>query len=127
MIRLMYQCVIWLHPPAFRRRFGDEMLWIFEEAAEELGSAAFLADGLASLGRQWAVNPTVWKVPVIALGALLPLICFGFLPRTYGVPNRASVLAAPEFFLIAVLAPLVTVSLGLIFAVSWFRFVQRRR
>jgi hypothetical protein len=118
--------MIWLHPPAFRRRFGDEMLWIFEEAAKEMGATPFLADGLASLGRQWAMNPAVWKVPVIAFGAVLPFVCLGILPRTSAL-NTASVLAAPDFFLVAVLAPLVTVSLGLIFAVSWFRFVQRSR
>ena len=126
MTRLLYQCMIWLHPPAFRRRFGDEMLWIYEEAAKEMASTVFLADGLASLGRQWAVNPAVWKVPVIALGAVSPFVCLGILPRTSAL-NKDSVLAAPDFFLVAVLAPLVTVSLGLIFAVSWFRFVQRRR
>jgi hypothetical protein len=103
------------------------MLWIYEEAAKEMGSTAFLVDALASLGRQWAMNPTVWKAPVIALGAVLPFVCLGIRPRTYGTLNKASVLSAPDFFLVAVLAPLVTVSLGLIFAVSWFRFVQRRR
>jgi hypothetical protein len=127
MTSVLYRCVIWLHPPSFRRRFGDEMLWIFEEAAKEMGPAAFLVDGLASLVRQWAMNPTVWKVPVIAFGAVLPFCCIGILPRTYRDLNEASVLSAPDFFLVAVLAPLVTVSLGLIFAVSWFRFVQRRR
>ena len=126
MTSVLYRCVIWLHPPSFRRRFGDEMLWIFEEAAKEMGSTAFLVDGLASLGRQWAMNPTVWKAPIIAFGAVLPFVCLGILPRTSAL-NKANVLAAPDFFLVAVLAPLVTVSLGLIFAVSWFRFVQRRR
>ncbi len=74
MIRAIYQCLLALHPPAFRRRFAAEMLWIFDEAAETAGAAAFMADGLASLARQWLVRSGTWKVAAGAIGGLLYML-----------------------------------------------------
>ena len=37
----------------FRDRFGDEMLWIFEEQIREVNSSVLLADALLSLIRQY--------------------------------------------------------------------------
>ena len=34
MVRNLYRCLVWLHPSAFRLRFEEEMLWIFDEAAD---------------------------------------------------------------------------------------------
>ena len=51
MTRALYRWLLWLHPPAFRREFAGEMLWIFEEASAE-GVAPLFADGLLSLLRQ---------------------------------------------------------------------------
>jgi Ca2+-binding EF-hand superfamily protein len=63
MTRRLYILLLQLHPPAFRQRFGDEMLGIFDEAPEK---TLLLADGLVSLFRQWArrrhqvpISPTV--------------------------------------------------------------------
>jgi hypothetical protein len=44
MMRVLYRLILWLHPPAFRRRFGDQMLSIFEEEGmHEYGSATRLS------------------------------------------------------------------------------------
>jgi Haem-binding uptake, Tiki superfamily, ChaN len=61
MKRAFYRFLLRLHPVAFRERFMDEMLWIFDETAEEGGLRAF-ADGLSSLVRQWAWHSNVWKM-----------------------------------------------------------------
>jgi len=35
-----------LHPRVFREQFGEEMMWIFEEAAETHGAVRLLSDGM---------------------------------------------------------------------------------
>ena len=76
MTRSLYRSLLWLHPPAFRRQFAGEMLWIFDEAAVAEGSARLLADGVVSLLRQWLLGCGGWKVVAglaVALGQLLVL------------------------------------------------------
>jgi len=34
--RLIYRLLLWLHPLAFRKQFGDEMLWIFDLSAGQM-------------------------------------------------------------------------------------------
>jgi hypothetical protein len=52
MLRPLYRCLLRLHPPGFRRRFGDEMLSIFDQAAGKAAAFKLLADGLLSLAQQ---------------------------------------------------------------------------
>lgn len=63
--RTLYQLLLWLHPPAFKREFAEEMLWIFDESirdrravdtASARGLMRLFADGLVSLGRQWVMR-----------------------------------------------------------------------
>jgi D-alanyl-D-alanine carboxypeptidase len=63
---LAYRCIVRLHPPAFREQFGEEMLGIFEEAAESHGALRLLGDGLLSLTRQWLLRPKSLMTPVTA-------------------------------------------------------------
>jgi hypothetical protein len=67
MTRFFYRGLINLHPRAFRERFGDEMLCVFDEAAST-GVATLFADGLGSLARQWLFRSGIWKM---AVGAVL--------------------------------------------------------
>jgi hypothetical protein len=60
MLRPLYRCLLRLHPPGFRRRFGDEMLSIFDQAAGKAAAFKLLADGLLSLARQWGLRPEFW-------------------------------------------------------------------
>jgi hypothetical protein len=71
MIRTLYRGLLWLHPPFFRRQFGDEMLWIFDQASSSRGALALFADGLASLARQWLLRSGWWKVAVALALAML--------------------------------------------------------
>ena len=69
MVRILYQCLLRMHPPAFRERFAGEMLEIFD--ASESGARPLLLDGLASLGRQWLLRNDPWRIVLVAAGALL--------------------------------------------------------
>jgi hypothetical protein len=61
MLRNLYRCILGLHPPAFRRRFGDEMLSIFDQSQRRLEAVRLFVDALASLLRQWIVRPEFWS------------------------------------------------------------------
>jgi hypothetical protein len=74
MMRSVYRSVLWLHPPAFRRQFAGEMLWIFDEAAAAEGALSLIADGVLSLLRQWVWGAGGWKLAAGALLATLQLL-----------------------------------------------------
>jgi hypothetical protein len=57
MLRPLYRYVLHLHPPAFRKRFADEMLSIFDHSVGKRNAFRLLMDGLLSLARQWALRP----------------------------------------------------------------------
>ncbi len=77
--RPVYRALLWLHPPFFRKRFADEMLWLFDETVATEGAVALLLDGLISMLRQWLLRPRSsrivparsWRVAAAVLGALL--------------------------------------------------------
>jgi hypothetical protein len=60
MLRPLYRCVLRLHPPAFRTRFAEEMISIFDHATGQRAALTLLADGLVSLARQWTLRPEFW-------------------------------------------------------------------
>lgn len=67
MFRHLYRCVVYLHPPAFRRRFTDEMLSIFDDTPGTAAALSLLADGLVSLVRQWVLRPEFQREPAQAI------------------------------------------------------------
>jgi len=74
MTRALYRSLVQLHPPAFRREFGDEMVSIFDEAAKVDGAGRLFADGVLSLGRQWLVRAGTWKVAVAAMAGFAEIL-----------------------------------------------------
>jgi hypothetical protein len=50
--RRVYEILLRLHPVAFRERFGDKMLWIFDETIAQDGPWLLWADATFSLLRQ---------------------------------------------------------------------------
>lgn len=60
MSRFIYRLLICLHPRAFRERFGEEMLCVFDEAGRP-GRRAYLHDGCSSLARQWVLRSGLWR------------------------------------------------------------------
>jgi len=59
-LRGLYSCVLRLHPLHFRRRFGDEMLSIFDHASRKWAKFVLLNDGFLSLIRQWGFREESW-------------------------------------------------------------------
>ena len=90
MVRGLYRCLVWLHPAAFRLRFEEEMLWIFDEAADAWGTASLLRDASISLLRQWLIRSQLWKWVVAGIAAVAPpILVFGdwdspLAPCSYG-------------------------------------------
>jgi hypothetical protein len=66
MLRRIYRCVLRLHPPAFRVRFGNEILSIFDQAKGKLSGFQLLTDSMLSLIRQWTLRPEFWSESVCA-------------------------------------------------------------
>jgi D-alanyl-D-alanine carboxypeptidase len=66
MFRSLYRLLLNFHPPAFRQRFAEEMLWIYDEGATTQGVSRLLADAFVSLLRQWIVRPESWHMPLAA-------------------------------------------------------------
>jgi hypothetical protein len=82
MVRGLYRCLVWLHPAAFRLRFKEEMLWIFDQAAGTWGAASLVVDASTSLSRQWLLRSELWKWAAAGIaGIVVLIIAFGsFLP-----------------------------------------------
>jgi hypothetical protein len=75
MIRACYRCLLALHPPAFRRQFAAEMLWIFDQSG---GTPALLLDGAVSLARQWLLRTGWWRVVAALAIAAIQVTLGGF-------------------------------------------------
>lgn len=60
MLRHLYRCALRLHPPEFRRHFGEEMLSIYDHSTERLLSLGLLLDAIVSLGRQRIWRSEFW-------------------------------------------------------------------
>jgi hypothetical protein len=56
MLRRLYRCAVRLHPSGFRRRFGDEMLYIFDQQSGLLAELSVTLDCVLSLLRQWTLR-----------------------------------------------------------------------
>jgi hypothetical protein len=96
MLRRLYRCAVRLHPPSFRRRFGDEMLYIFDQQKGRLAALGLMLDSIFSLLRQWTSRPhTDTELPASAPRTPTPdhipsfEILDGFQPRTSAILNGA--------------------------------------
>jgi hypothetical protein len=127
MRRFLYRCLLWLHPPDFRQRFAEEMLWIFDEA-RNTDRTPFLTDGLVSLFRQWVTRSSLWRPLAAGAGGLLTLGAgLGLMPLMFRGLDSIRADSPERFFALAALATLLAVSLTLTLCVFWFRFSLRRR
>jgi len=130
MTRLIYRLLLCLHPPSFRRRFGGEMLSIFDDAHAAEGSAPLLLDAALSLTRRWLLRTPLWLVfPALAgAGATVSsgLFVLRFRPNPAGGLARLSTESPQGFILMAGIVSVTIVALTLILCVSWFRFSRRR-
>ena len=74
MTRFFYTCLLHLHPPAFRRRFAEEMLWIFDQESGAANRVGLLADAFVSLGRQQFLRPEYRKDSRVATWRPVPSV-----------------------------------------------------
>lgn len=88
--RFLYQLLLRLHPPAFQREFRDEMLWVFDELADERGALNLLLDAFSSLTRQWVVRSFLQKLLLgdIGLSPARSLAAGLFTWERIGFPER---------------------------------------
>ena len=78
MTRTLYRWLVRLHPSAFRLRFEEELLWIFDESSGASGATPLVYDAAISLLRQWVVRSGMWKWALGGIAGALPvLIGFG--------------------------------------------------
>jgi len=129
MIRLLYRILAGLHPPAFRRRYSAEMLWIFDAStASGKGTGRLFRDVVLSLLRQWFLRSRLWLVPVALAGALFTVLAgnalLHFLFRHVLVGRTGT---PQELFVFATGLALLTVALVLIAAVLPVLRARRRR
>lgn len=93
MKRTLYRWLMALHPPAFRRRFGEEILAIFDQADAAGAALPLYYDVLLSLARQWLLRSGSWKLAVAAAGAFAQILIITWATVHYGQRRISSSLA----------------------------------
>ena len=131
MTRALYRCLVWMHPPVFRREFAGEMLWIYDEAAQSANVAPLLLDGFVSLARQWILRSGCWKLLAALAGALFQVSIGGALLFSIGrlqIHPSPSVAENPELAAMMRLGAFTAVGLvaAVVFLVFWWRKLARR-
>jgi hypothetical protein len=131
MTRALYRCLLWMHPPFFRREFAGEMLWIYDEAAQSSRVFPLFLDGFLSLARQWVLRSGYWKFATALLGALFQVTIGGallFRIGQYRFPSTLTAVENPELVSLIRLGALTAVGLltAVIFLVFWWRKLARR-
>jgi hypothetical protein len=132
MTRHLYATLLRLHPPAFRRQFGREMLWIFAEARASEGDFVLLLDLLISITRQWLLRSGAWKLALALIGAAAQVLLGG---GAWWIFNSSHNRRAPGLQLSPAMSDLLLVALctvGLVIvmvscAASWVGRLNRRR
>jgi hypothetical protein len=132
MTRALYRCLVWLHPPIFRREFAGEMLWIYDEASQSTGAAPLLLDGIVSLARQWILRSAWWKPILTLAGALFQVSICGALMMRLAKPRpheRLPIAEHSELMGLIRLATFTAVGLlaAVILLVFWWRKLLRRQ
>jgi hypothetical protein len=130
MTRALYGSLLRLHPPAFRRQFASEMLWIFDEARLSEGAFALLFDGILSLARQWFLRTGLWKVATAMLGAALqvvPALWMGSRPRRWTTQPAAGMPIQTEGFVAITICMIAFVVFMVVASVFWAARVSRRK
>jgi hypothetical protein len=131
MTRTLYGCLVRLHPPAFRREFAGEMLWIYDEAAPSGGAAPLFLDGFVSLARQWFLRSGYWKILAALAGGLFQVMIGGAIMLRIG-QHRAQLThyMAGNTELATLVRLVAFTAIGLlaavIFLVFWWRKLARR-
>jgi hypothetical protein len=125
MRRATYRVLLALHPPAFRRQFAGEMLWVFDRADGEGDASGFCEDLAGSLLRHWLRQPMLWTIAGAAAGGVLMLM---WMSATASLvrPHRSPTIEMDNLLVIAVVS-VIAISLTLITTVALFHSMRRRK
>jgi uncharacterized membrane protein len=129
MTRRLYHFIVRMHPPAFRGRFGSEMLSIFDEEGVSHARSGLLFDGLVSFARQWLLRTGSWKLPIALGGAFIQVFGFGMPIKGHQswTENHQAVTPSVQqvvFFALALVCTLIVVIMSM---TLWNASFQRRR
>ena len=132
MTRALYASLLRLHPPSFRRQFGGEMLWTFDQARVSEGTLVLLLDLFVSIARQWLMRSGVWKVALAMAGAVLQVTAGGVGLYVFNRQIGTSHPGAPMTPFLSDLVLVALWSVGMVFvmvfaAASWVTRFNRRR
>jgi hypothetical protein len=128
MSRALYSSLLRLHPPAFRRQFAPEMLWIFDEARVSQGVSVLLLDVIVSLVRQWFLRAGVWKVATAMVGAALqvgPAFWIGPHPRSWPIRPTTGMPIQMEGFVAITVCMVAFIVFMVVAVVFWSTRVSR--
>jgi hypothetical protein len=127
-MRALYQALLLLHPPAFRRRYAPEMIGIFDEAAGEFGAARLIGDAVSSLCRQWILRSGLWRLALAVVAACVQVLAGGLIWLAVRSVSGTHVHVAGLDQLIRLILSLVGTLVVLVCAASlWIRRFARRR
>lgn len=87
MTRTLYRWLVCLRPPAFRLRFEEELLWIFDESRDTSGGTPLVYDAAISLLRQWLMRSGMWRWVLGGIAGAVPLV-IGFGSFLFQWPMR---------------------------------------
>ena len=127
MTRILYRCLLLMHPPAFRRRFAAEMLSIFDETAPCKDAFLLILDGVVSIARQWILRSGSWKPALAIVGACVQLTAGGLIWLVLGhrnpvLPNTpVPDVAALEWLMRFIAASLSAIVMMVATAPLWMR------
>ena len=128
MTRALYSSLLRLHPPAFRRQFAPEMLWIFDEVRLSEGALVLLLDVVVSLFRQWFVRVGLWKVATAMLGAALqvaPALWMGSRPRRWSFRHTSETPVPTEGFVAITMCMVAFLIFMVVASVFWSTQISR--
>ncbi len=125
MRRATYRVLLALHPPAFRRQFVGEMLWVFDEAQRDRETSGFCFDVARSLLRRWLRERLLWTVSGAAAGGVLMIMWMSAM-TPLARAHRSPTIEMDNLLVIAV-GSVIAISLTLITTVALFHSMRRRR
>ncbi len=128
MTSAFYRFILRMHPPAFRQRFGDEMMSVFEDTAAH-DSSTLVLDGVVSLARQWLLRTDSWKLPVALCGGFIQVFGFGMPMKghQYWTENNQALTPAMQQVMLFAMALVCSLFLVIMFMSLWNTRFQRRR
>jgi hypothetical protein len=127
--RSFYRFILCIHPPAFRRRFCDEMLSILDEGTARHAGFELLLDAFISFARQWLLRTDSWKLLLAIGGAFFQVFGFAFSykGRQSWIANHQAITPYMQELILIVLALMCSLFVMIMSLTLWTMRFQHRR